>query len=156
MQLSLLKPNSTMEYAEVRHDFRDYAIGEAGKPFEVQVKMPQEAFDHTATIAVRLYVEGQLLNNFHTLHKGRPSCTFKGYVSVVSGQQRYRRFEFSQPQSTASFAAHPSMEAGQLRVTFTHVLELSRGGHCALQENALPRAASQRREGKTLSSLLDV
>ena len=150
LEVLLLKPNSTETYAEVEHGSCKFAIGEAGKPFWVLVQVPQQAFSYADTIHVQLYVEGQRPGYTYTLHRARTCCTFKGYGSVLDGQQRYKHFQFAEPSSAAHAAAPaPAAEAGQLRVKFTHVVERSRQrGAGSLSATPFP-TAHQHDECKT-------
>ena len=121
LQVVLLKPNRSEAYAEVEHDSHKYAIGEPGQPFEVQITIPQKVFISADKIFVDLHVEGQSPGYSYTLDKGHDSCTYKGFKSVLNGEQRYRQFEFAKPCKTAGHAIESSApEAGQLRVKFTH------------------------------------
>lgn len=151
LQVLLLKPNSTETYPEVEQGSRKFAVGEPGQPFEVQVKVPQEVFLHNSQIRVTLCLDGLCPGVCYTLHQGDGQCKFKGYKTVVDGQHLYKQFVFSKPSSSVHHAAQtPRLATGRLKVTFTHVVEVSRRIVANPTSATVSDATAEHVEGETL------
>lgn len=151
LQVSLRKPDSFEAYAEVKHGFTDYAVGQPGEAFNVHVTIPQAVFARCATIEVRMHLEGRCPGVTYTLNKTQPFCAFKGYKTFENGQHRFRQFVFAQPGSTSSPGSTLPSERGQLRVTFTHVVEHERYLRTKPSAASLPSTVAHCREGTMLT-----